>query len=145
MSAVEKFLSKEGEQEIVQAIQQAETMTSGEIRVHIENSIHKDAHERALEVFHMLHMGETNLHNGVLFYVAVSSKTFVIYGDRGINKLVPDTFWESTKEIVISRFKKQEFKDGLINGILETGKQLQQHFPSVTNDTNELSDEISKG
>jgi len=144
MSLLENFLNKEEEQEIVRAIQQAEAMTSGEIRVHIENSIRKDAHERALEVFHMLHMGETTLHNGVLFYVAVSSKTFVIYGDKEINKLVPDTFWESTKEIVISHFKKQEFKDGLINGVLETGKQLQQHFPSVANDSNELSDEISK-
>lgn len=144
MSEVENFLSKAAEQEIIQAIQKAEEMTSGEIRVHLENNIHKDAHERALEVFHTLQMGETNLHNGVLFYVALSSKTFVIYGDKGIHKLVPDNFWESTKEIVISHFKKQEFKDGLINGILETGKQLQQHFPSVVNDTNELSDEISK-
>jgi len=145
MSEVENFLSKAAEQEIIQAIQKAEEMTSGEIRVHLENSIHKDTHERALELFHLLQMGETNLHNGILFYVAVSSKTFVIYGDRGINKLVPDDFWESTKEIVISHFEKQEFKDGLINGILETGKQLKQHFPSVANDTNELSDEISKG
>ena len=145
MSEVENFLSKAAEQEIIQAIQKAEKMTSGEIRVHLENCIHKDAHERALEVFHMLQMGKTNLHNGVLFYVAVSSKTFVIYGDRGINKFVPDNFWESTKEIVISHFKKQEFKDGLINGILETGKQLQQHFPSIAKDSNELPDEISKG
>ena len=145
MSVVENFLSKIEEQEIIHAIQQAETMTSGEIRVHLESSIHKDAHERALEVFHALEMGNTNLHDGVLFYVAVESKTFVIYGDRGINQLVPNTFWESTKEIVITHFKKQEFKKGLINGILETGKQLQKHFPSIADDTNELTNEISKG
>lgn len=145
MSEVENFLSKAAEQEIIKAIQKAEEMTSGEIRVHLEDSIYKDAHERALEIFHTLQMGATNLHNAVLFYVAVSSKTFVIYGDKGINKLVPDNFWESTKEIVISHFKEQEFKDGLINGILETGKQLQQHFPNIANDTNELSDEITKG
>ena len=145
MSAVEDFLSKEEEQEIVLAIQQAEKMTSGEIRVHLEPAIYKDVHERALEVFHMLEMGKTNLHNGVLFYVAVESKAFVIYGDKGINKLVSNTFWESTKEIVISYFKKGNFKTGLIKGILETGIQLQQHFPYSTNDSNELSDEISKG
>jgi len=145
MSAVENFLCKEEEREIVHAIQQAEKMTSGEIRVHLEPSIHKDVHERALEVFHMLEMGKTKLQNGVLFYVAVESKAFVIYGDKGINKLVSNTFWESTKEIVITHFKKGDFKTGLIKGILETGIQLQQHFPYSTNDSNELSDEISKG
>ncbi|NQY29122.1 MAG: TPM domain-containing protein [Flavobacteriaceae bacterium] len=145
MSAVENFLNKEEEQEIIHAIQQAEKMTSGEIRVHLEPSINKDVHERALEVFHMLEMSKTNLHNGVLFYVAVESKAFVIYGDKGINKLVSGTFWESTKEIVITHFKKGDFKTGLVKGILETGIQLQQYFPCSTNDSNELSDEISKG
>ena len=145
MSAVENFLSKDEEQEIIQAIQQAESMTSGEIRVHIEPTIFKDAHERALEVFHILEMGRTKLHNGILFYIAVESKAFVIYGDKGINKLVSDTFWESTKEIVISHFKKNEFKTGLINGIIESGKQLQLYFPCAVDDSNELSDEISRG
>lgn len=145
MSAVENFLSKEEEQEVIEAIQQAERLTSGEIRVHLESSINKDVHERALEVFHMLEMGKTNLFNGVLFYIAVETKAFVIYGDKGINKLVSDMFWESTKEIVITHFKKGDFKIGLIKGILETGKQLKQHFPCSTNDSNELSDEISKG
>ena len=145
MSVVEKFLKKEEEEEIIQAIQQAEKMTSGEIRVHLEPTIYKDVHERALEVFHTLEMGKTDFHNGVLFYLAVESKAFAIYGDKGINRLVPDNFWESTKEIVLSHFKKNEFKTGIIKGILETGKQLQQHFPRTANDNNELSDEISKG
>jgi len=145
MSAVENFLNKEEEQEVIQAIQKAEKLTSGEIRVHLEPSIHKDVHERALEVFHMLEMDKTSLHNGVLLYIAVETKAFVIYGDKGINKLASDLFWESTKEIVISHFKKSEFKTGLIKGILETGIQLQQHFPCAVDDSNELSDEISRG
>ena len=145
MSAVENFLTKQEEQEIILAIQEAEKLTSGEIRVHLEPSINKDVHERALEVFHTLEMGETKLQNGVLFYIAVETKAFAIYGDKGINKLVSDLFWESTKEIVITHFKKGNFKKGLIKGILEIGMQLKQHFPSSTNDNNELSDEISKG
>jgi len=145
MSAVENFLNKEEEQEIIQAIQQAEKLSSGEVRVHIELTLFKDAHERALEVFHMLEMSNTKLHNAVLFYIAVESKAFVIYGDKGIDKVVSNTFWESTKEIVMTHFKKGDFKTGLIKGILETGTQLQQYFPYTPNDRNELSDEISKG
>lgn len=103
MSVIENFLSKEEEQEIVKAIQQAESVTSGEIRVHLESQIDGNVHERALEVFHMLEMDKTNLHNGVLFYVAVKSKAFAIYGDKGINKTVPDLFWESTRDLEIGR------------------------------------------
>lgn len=144
MSKVEDLLSSKEEQEVISAIQQAELMTSGEIRVHLESILYKDPHERALEVFHTLKMDQTKLHNGVLFYVAVNSNTFVIYGDKGINKIIDVDFWESTKNIVITHFKKQQFKKGLIAGILETGKQLQHHFPISENDVNELSNEISK-
>ena len=38
MVVLENFLSTEEENEIVEAIRQAEQNTSGEIRVHIENS-----------------------------------------------------------------------------------------------------------
>ena len=145
MSLVEDFLTPKEEQEVISAIQQAEEMTSGEIRVHLETELNKDPHERALEVFHLLQMDKTKEHNGVLFYVAVKSKNFVIYGDTGINKLVDNHFWESTKDLVINYFKKGEFKNGLVSGILEAGKQLQKHFPIKEDDQNELSNELSKG
>ncbi len=145
MSVIENFLSKEEEQEIVKAIQQAESVTSGEIRVHLESQIDGNVHERALEVFHILEMNKTDLHNGVLFYVAVKSKAFAIYGDKGINKTVPDLFWERTRDLVIAHFEKGEFKKGLLQGISEAGIQLKEYFPRLTNDNNELSDQISKG
>ncbi|MGB1269751.1 MAG: TPM domain-containing protein [Flavobacteriaceae bacterium] len=144
MSATEDFLSPFEEQEIIAAIQKAENYTSGEIRVHLESELFKDPHERALEVFHLLEMGNTKLGNAVLFYVAVQSKTFVIYGDQGIHKLVASDFWNSTKDVVITQFKNQKFKDGLIAGILAAGKQLQRHFPVTTNNINELPNDISR-
>jgi Na+-translocating ferredoxin:NAD+ oxidoreductase RnfC subunit len=52
MSKVEDFLTKEEEQEIVEAIRMAEKNTSGEIRVHIEKTTSMDAYDRAMEVFH---------------------------------------------------------------------------------------------
>lgn len=51
MSKTEDFLTKEEEQEIVQAIVIAEKNTSGEIRVHIEETSEKPPIERAKEVF----------------------------------------------------------------------------------------------
>lgn len=139
------FLTQEDENEIVAAIQLAEKNTSGEIRVHIEPSTSKVPFDRALEVFYELKMNETQLQNGVLIYVAVTDRQFVICGDKGINDVVATDFWDSTKEIMAAHFKKGNFKQGLIDGISKAGEQLKTFFPWQADDTNELSNEISKG
>ena len=145
MSKVEAFLTKAEEQEIVEAIGVAEKNTSGEIRVHIEKTTSEVPFDRALEVFHELKMNETQLQNGVLIYLAVADKKFVVCGDKGINDLVDNDFWDTTKDAMATQFKKGNFKQGLVDGILMAGEQLKKHFPWQDGDTNELSNEISKG
>lgn len=145
MSKIEDFLTSEEEQDIVEAIRLAELNTSGEIRIHIEKTSKGDATNRALEVFHMLKMDNTKLQNAVLIYVAVEDKTFVIFGDEGINKVVEHDFWDCTKNLMQSHFTKGAFKQGLVEGILRSGERLKQHFPYSDDDTNELTNEISKG
>jgi uncharacterized membrane protein len=145
MSKVEDFLTQEEESAVVEAIRLAEKNTSGEIRVHLEKTTSIDAFERAMEVFHLLKMDETQLQNGVLIYLAVEDKTFVICGDKGINEVVPNDFWDCTKDIMINHFKSGNYKQGLVDGIQRAGEQLQKYFPSTEDDINELSNEISKG
>ena len=145
MSKTEDFLTTEEEQEIVKAITIAEKNTSGEIRVHIENSSKKPPLERAKEVFLSLEMNQTEARNGVLFYVGVSDKTFAILGDEGIDKAVESDFWNVTKDVVIEHFKNNHYKDGLVAGILSAGERLKMFFPYAENDTDELSNEISRG
>ncbi|MGB5646455.1 MAG: TPM domain-containing protein [Muriicola sp.] len=144
-SKVEAFLSPEEEQEVVNAILVAEKNTSGEIRVHIEPSTTLDPYERAQEVFYGLKMENTKDANGVLLYIAVQDRTFVIYGDKGINEVVSNTFWNDTKEVIQGHFKKGQFKQGIVEGILKAGEELKVHFPYKSNDANELSNEVSKG
>lgn len=139
------FLTKEDENEIVEAIRLAEKNTSGEIRVHIEQTTSKVPFDRALEVFYELKMNETQLQNGVLIYLAIADKQFVICGDKGINEVVATDFWDSTKEIMAAQFKQGHFKQELIDGIAQAGEQLKTYFPWQNDDTNELSNEISKG
>lgn len=145
MSKVEDFLTQKEEQEIVEAIRLAEKNTSGEIRVHLEKTTELDPYDRALEVFHDLKMDETQLKNGVLIYVAIEDRTFVICGDQGINDIVGHDFWDCTKDIMVAHFKNSNFKQGLIDGIARAGEQLKKHFPYQEGDVNELSNEISKG
>jgi uncharacterized membrane protein len=66
-----------------------------------------------------------------------------IIGDEGINSVVPTDFWESTKNELIFRFKRNEFAQGIIDAVNEAGKQLQQYFPVKSDDKNELSNEIT--
>lgn len=145
MSQVEDFLTAGQEAEIVEAIRKAEQNTSGEIRVHIEKTTSIAAYDRAMEVFHLLKMDNTKLQNGVLIYLAVDDHSFVICGDKGIDAVVPDDFWDCTRDAMQQQFRQGNFKQGLIDGITRAGEKLQQYFPWEQGDTDELSNEISKG
>lgn len=135
-------LSEKEQDVIKQSIEWAEKATSGEIRVCIEKKCDIDAYERAVVCFHDLKMEATKLRNGVLVYVALDDKKFAIIGDKGINALVADDFWDSTKALMIEKFKLGQISEGISIGIIEAGKQLKKHFPYSSDDVNELSDEI---
>ena len=139
------FLGKENEKLIMEAIERAEGQTSGEIRVHIESKCKGQVLDRAAWLFKKLKMQETKERNGVLIYLSIDDHQFAIIGDSGINKVVPDGFWNETKELMISHFTKGEFAVGLTKGIEEAGQHLKQYFPCQADDVNELSDEISYG
>ncbi len=141
---VESFLTEDQEKKIVEAIRLAEKQTSGEIRVHLESFNGVDVETRTKEVFHLLKMDNTQLHNGVILYVAVNLKQFYIYGDKGIHAKVGSSFWENTRDVILEAFKKGDFATGLSKGVLQIGEALHTHFPWHKDDINELIDEISK-
>ncbi|MDX2195872.1 MAG: TPM domain-containing protein [Cytophagales bacterium] len=131
---------------IISAIKKAELNTGGEVRVHIENHCKlPNVLDRASEVFAILKMHKTKLRNGVLFYLALKDHKFAILGDAGINKVVPPDFWDKIKDHCIAMFKEGKYTEGLSDGILMAGEQLKIHFPYMSDDVNELSDEISFG
>lgn len=142
-NSIYSFFSEAQKAAIKRAVMDAELDTSGEIRVHIENECEGDVLDRAAFVFNKLNMHKTKLRNGVLFYLAVKNRKFAIIGDAGINQKVPENFWDNTKQILLNHFRKEEFAEGLIKGILMAGEQLKAHFPYQKNDVNELSDDIS--
>lgn len=144
-TSARRFFNKREKDEIKKAILNAELDTSGEIRVHIETLCETDVLDRAAYLFKKLGMQKTDLRNGVLIYLAVESKKFAIIGDKGINAVVPENFWDDIKDKMASYFEKSEFVTGLSSGIESTGKQLKRHFPRHSEDINELPDEISFG
>jgi len=141
------FFKEEEGRAIVDAIQEAEAHTSGEIRVHLDNRIPKgmDIMQRAAEVFQQLGMDETVQRNGVLILFAVQDKRFSIFADEGINKVVPEGFWDGIATTLKEHFIRKQFVEGLKAGIPLIGAQLQEYFPREEDDQNELPDELSFG
>lgn len=143
MNSAKSFFTSEQQEDIKQAILNAELNTSGEIRVHIQKKCKGDVLDCAAEVFKTIGMDKTTAHNGVLIYLALENRSFAIIGDSGINQVVPVDFWESTKSLMINEFREGKFTEGLIAGIAKAGEQLKKHFPYDKDDVNELTDEIS--
>lgn len=140
------LFSETEQKSVIEAIRVAEMATSGEIRVHIEQTCSEsDVVERAKKVFAELGMHRTELKNGVLFYLAVKDRKFAVLGDQGIDERVPDDFWNQIRDLMRTHFRKEEFAAGLCRGIEQAGQQLKTYFPRQENDTNELSDDISFG
>lgn len=143
--SVRKYFSEKDKLQITNAIRAAELNTSGEIRVHIEKHCRENVLDRAAYLFEKLEMHKTELRNGVLFYLAVDDRKFAILGDAGINRNVPENFWEEIKDKMAEMFSEGQFAEGLSLGIRMAGEQLKSHFPYQKDDVNELSDEISYG
>ena len=140
-----KFFTEEQQGDIRKAITEAEKLTSGEIRVHIENSFRGSVLDQAAFIFRQLKMHETEQRNGVLIYLAVNNRQFAIIGDAGINAKVPEGFWDKVSELMAGHFREGRFTEGLCAGVKLAGEKLVEYFPYLANDKNELSDEISFG
>ena len=143
MPSAASLLTKDEQKQIVNAIQQAESGTSGEIRVHLEDHSQKDALLRAEEVFLKLEMQKTKLRTGVLIYAAVKDHKLAIIGDQGIHDVVGADFWEKERDLLVEYFSKSEYAEGLVKVIELVGEQLRQYFPQQPGDKNELPNEVS--
>ena len=135
------FTSQEQEN-IASAIADAERATSGEIRIAIEKHCHGSAFERATAYFAQLDMDKTAQHNGVLIYLASNDHKFAIIGDRGINSVVPEDFWETTQVAMKAHFSSGNIAEGIIAGVALAGEKLALFFPYQNGDVNELPNEI---
>lgn len=142
MSA-KNFFTEQQQQAIVQSIANAELNTSGEVRVRIDGKCKGNVLDVAADYFKSLKMHETELRNGVLFYLSVDDHKFAILGDKGINEKVPADFWDNIRDVMLTHFKQEQFTEGLSKGIEMAGEKLKTHFPYKDGDTNELSNDLS--
>jgi len=137
------FFSKREKEEIIQAVQEAEMKTSGEIRVHLERKAKEDIMAHAREVFQKIGMTRTRERNGVLIFMGIRTKRFCIVGDHGIHEKVPEGFWDGLVALMEKHFKEDRFAEGICETIWKVGDKLKEFFPFERDDINQLPDEIS--
>jgi uncharacterized membrane protein len=141
-------LDKESQHKIVACIKEAESKTSGEIRVFMEHHCeYMDALHRAQELFKHLSMEKTVARNAILIYVAITDKQFALYGDKAIHEKAGGAeFWKGAAAKLTGHLRKKQLVEGICNCIHELGTELTTHFPyDPSIKKNELPDEIVFG
>jgi uncharacterized membrane protein len=134
------------EQRIVAAIEAAERVTSGEVRVHLNDTCSGDSLRDAQKQFQKLGMHRTAERNAILFFIALESHKFAVVGDLGIHAKVGQSFWEGIRDHMVPELKEGRWVGALELGIAEAGRALAEHFPHQgSKDRDELSNEVSRG
>jgi uncharacterized membrane protein len=138
-----EFLTRLEHNRIVHAIREAESKTSGEVRVFIQRGkLNADPLIVAQKKFQRLHMHKTRERNAVLIFVAPRAHKFAVVGDKAIHERCGDEFWQRIVEGMRAHFQNEKFSHALVEAIKEIGKLLAAHFPKTPANANELPDEI---
>jgi uncharacterized membrane protein len=138
-----EFLALLDTARLTAAIHDAESLTSGEIRVHVQPRLYgKELRFVAERTFERLGMTKTALRNGVLLFIASEENQFYICGDSGIDSKVPPGFWDDIAARLRAQFQAGTFTEGIVEAIHLAGQHLAAFFPRAADDANELTDDI---
>jgi uncharacterized membrane protein len=141
-----EFLTKLEHDRVIEAIREAESRTSGEIRVHVQRGkLKSNPFVSAQKKFHRLGMHRTPERNAVLIFVAPRAHKFAVVGDKAIHQKCGDEFWQRIVDGMRSHFQTEKFTHALVEAISEIGNVLAAHFPKKPSNTNELPDAIAEG
>lgn len=131
--------------EIEALITESEKKHRGEIRFAVEAGLdpgpvwkNVSARERAIDVFSMLRIWDTEENTGVLIYLLLADRDIEIIADRGINKVTGSDLWEEICQEMEQMFRDGRFPDGVKTGIERITGILAEKFPHIGEDENEL-------
>lgn len=130
------------------AVREAEQAHAIELRVVVEARLPlvgllrgQTARERAIELFTLLRVWDTEHNSGVLIYVQMADRKIEIVADRGINAKVKQAEWDAICGRITQTFREGRFEDGAMLGISEIGALVKAHIPPPQGgDARELPD-----
>jgi uncharacterized membrane protein len=132
---------------IAAAIGASETHHGGEIRFVAAGALDfvpvlrgLTPRERALEVFSMLRVWDTEGNSGVLVYVQLVDRHIEIVADRGIAAHIAQSEWDAICRRMEEAFGAGRFVDGALAGVEDVNRLLMRHFPAGVRNPDELPD-----
>ncbi|MEO8004063.1 MAG: TPM domain-containing protein [Betaproteobacteria bacterium] len=132
---------------IEQAIARSESLHGGQIRFAVEHALDAaalwrgvGARERALQVFSMLNVWDTEHNNGVLIYLLLADRDVEIVADRGIHVRAGAPAWEAICRWMEGELRAGRFEEAVCGGIERVSTLLEAHFPRGAQAANELPD-----
>jgi len=129
-------------------IAEFERIHAGEIRFVVEHALEPgdllaglSPRERALEIFGLLRVWDTEHNNGVLVYVLQADHAVEIITDRGLARCVTQEEWEVVCRTAQTEFRAGRHAAGALAAIEGTARLLARHFPPRSAGPNELPDQ----
>lgn len=133
---------------IAARIEQFERSHPGELRFVVEHALELGdllagvtPRERALELFGLLRVWDTERNNGVLIYVLHAEHAVEIVADRGLARCVPQADWDALCRRVETAFRAGQHGDGAMAALDGAAQLLERHFPASSGGRNELPDQ----
>ena len=133
---------------IEKAVEAGEAIHAGEIRFAVEAALDglplfngQSSRERALEVFALQRVWDTERNNGLLIYLLLADRAVEIVADRGIHSKVGAQGWSEICRQMETAFKVGDYESGAVVGIQAAAQHLAAHFPADGHAGNELSNQ----
>lgn len=99
------------------------------------------ARQRALEVFSLLRVWDTERNNGVLIYVLHAEHAMEIVVDRALARVVPQDQWDEICRKAETQFRAGRHAQGALVAVDGAAALLHRHFPGAPGDGDELPDQ----
>lgn len=132
---------------IGRAVTEGEKSHRGQVRFVVEAELTSGqlwagitARARAIDVFSMLRVWDSEENNGVLVYIMLADRKVEIVADRGIHRKVGDERWHAICREIEHRYRKGDFLNGSVIGIEKISAELAFYFPANGAHQNEQAD-----
>ena len=132
---------------IGRAVTESEKSHRGQVRFVIEAELTTSqlwagisARQRAIDVFSLLRVWDTEENNGVLVYLLLADRKVEIVADRGIHRHTGDERWRAICREIEHHFRKRDFVGGSTVGITKISAELAHYFPATGEHANEQQD-----
>jgi len=132
---------------VKRAVAEGEKSHRGQVRFVIEAELTTgqlwagvSARQRAIDVFSLLRVWDTEANNGVMVYLLLADRKVEIVADRGIHRHAGDERWNAICREIEHHYRKGDFLNGSVSGIQKISAELAFYFPATGEHVNEQPD-----